>query len=119
MSYEKQTWQTGDVITANKLNHMEDGIAGSVDAFVVNVTATPILNGNGYTFATETAYDDVLAARVAGKTVVYLIIFDGDDYIQYEMSVSVRYSKSSDVILLTLGNGTDLLHTADGIVEDI
>ena len=28
MSYEKQTWATGDVITANKLNHMEDGIAG-------------------------------------------------------------------------------------------
>lgn len=28
MSYEKNTWQKGDVITANKLNHMEDGIAG-------------------------------------------------------------------------------------------
>lgn len=26
MSYEKQTWVTGDVITADKLNHMEDGI---------------------------------------------------------------------------------------------
>lgn len=29
MSYEKQTWQTGDVITANKMNHMEDGIASN------------------------------------------------------------------------------------------
>lgn len=26
MSYTKQTWQTGDKITADKLNHMEDGI---------------------------------------------------------------------------------------------
>lgn len=26
MSYEKQTWQTGDVITADKMNYMEDGI---------------------------------------------------------------------------------------------
>lgn len=26
MSYEKQTWETGEVITADKLNHMEDGI---------------------------------------------------------------------------------------------
>jgi len=26
MSYEKNTWVTGDVITAEKLNHMEDGI---------------------------------------------------------------------------------------------
>lgn len=26
MSYDKQTWQPGDVITAVKMNHMEDGI---------------------------------------------------------------------------------------------
>lgn len=26
MSYTKTTWQTGDVITAEKLNKMEDGI---------------------------------------------------------------------------------------------
>lgn len=26
MSYEKYTWQTGEVITADKLNHMEEGI---------------------------------------------------------------------------------------------
>lgn len=29
MSYEKQTWKCGDSITAEKLNHMEDGIANS------------------------------------------------------------------------------------------
>ena len=28
MSYTKQTWANGDIITASKLNHMEDGIAG-------------------------------------------------------------------------------------------
>lgn len=27
MSYEKQNWKNGDVITETKLNHMEDGIA--------------------------------------------------------------------------------------------
>lgn len=27
MAYEKQTWVTGETITADKLNHMEDGIA--------------------------------------------------------------------------------------------
>lgn len=29
MAYTKQTWQTGETITAEKLNHMEDGIAGA------------------------------------------------------------------------------------------
>lgn len=27
MAYSKQTWKTGDDITADKLNHLEDGIA--------------------------------------------------------------------------------------------
>jgi len=29
MSYTKQTWATGDTVTADKLNHMEDGIEGA------------------------------------------------------------------------------------------
>lgn len=38
MAYEKQTWNTGDIITKEKLNHMEDGIknAGS-EVFIVNL----------------------------------------------------------------------------------
>lgn len=29
MAYDKQTWVSGEIITATKLNHMEDGIANS------------------------------------------------------------------------------------------
>ena len=28
MAYEKNNWQSGDVVTSDKLNRMEDGIAG-------------------------------------------------------------------------------------------
>lgn len=35
MSYEKQNWATGDIITADKLNHMEDGIAGADNSIYV------------------------------------------------------------------------------------
>lgn len=34
--YEKQTWNTGDVITEEKLNHMEDGISNAGGVMVVN-----------------------------------------------------------------------------------
>lgn len=37
MAYEKQTWVTGEVITKEKLNHMEDGIANGI----MIVTADP------------------------------------------------------------------------------
>ena len=32
MSYQKHTWETGELITADKLNHMEDGIEGGGSA---------------------------------------------------------------------------------------
>lgn len=34
MSYTKNTWETGDTITAAKLNHMEDGIDNAGTLFV-------------------------------------------------------------------------------------
>ena len=44
MSYNEQTWQTGNVISAEKLNHMEDGIATGV---LLGVNGT--INGNTMT----------------------------------------------------------------------
>lgn len=36
MSYEKQTWETGDIITSAKLNHMEDGIADTGGTLMID-----------------------------------------------------------------------------------
>lgn len=38
MSYEKQNWKNGDVITETKLNHMEDGIATGGGVLVLTGT---------------------------------------------------------------------------------
>lgn len=38
MSYEKQTWTTGDTITAEKLNNLEDGVSGNGGVVLVTVT---------------------------------------------------------------------------------
>lgn len=45
MSYTKNTWQSGDVVTSAKLNHMEDGIeaasqGGSSDFTTAELTVT-------------------------------------------------------------------------------
>ena len=37
MAYEKQTWECGDVITAEKMNHMEEGISESGEIMIVNI----------------------------------------------------------------------------------
>lgn len=38
MAYTKQNWECGDLITANRMNHIEDGIAnaGSSDYYLID-----------------------------------------------------------------------------------
>lgn len=38
--YDKINWQTGDIITAEKLNHMESGIAAANEGEILHITAT-------------------------------------------------------------------------------
>ena len=54
MSYTKYTWQNDETITAEKLNHMEDGIAnaynsggtsGKVARLIVNFNVEPAIEG--------------------------------------------------------------------------
>ena len=68
MSYEKQTWQTGDVVTAEKLNHIEDGIdgaGGGGGSLLVTLV-------NGETF--NKTWNEVKTAVVSGIPVYVLYV---------------------------------------------
>lgn len=59
MAYEKQTWECGDVISAEKMNHMEDGIAdaGGGDAgYECSEKPTEIINEEVTTTSTPYSY---------------------------------------------------------------
>lgn len=43
MAYEKTTWQSGDVVTSEKLNNIENGIA-SRDVLICDITEGNTLN---------------------------------------------------------------------------
>ena len=43
MSYTKQTWKTGDIVTSAKLNHMEDGIENAQFPTVTNSDVGKVL----------------------------------------------------------------------------
>lgn len=63
MSYTKQTWATGDIITADKMNHMEDGIAdsGGGGAFLINISD----DGGRYTLSKT--WKEIKDALTSGK----------------------------------------------------
>lgn len=78
MSYTKTTWKTGDVITAEKLNKMEDQVAANEEAissaggddsvFIVNIDAED--NGGTITATADKTRQEMSAATDAGKPII-------------------------------------------------
>lgn len=62
MAYEKTNWQTGDTVTAEKLNHAEQGIADNSAEVYVGT----IVDGNTQF---DLTYNQAKAALQAGKDI--------------------------------------------------
>ena len=74
MSYTKQTWATGDIVTADKLNHIEDGIAGGGSAPLVCYNDDNLGHLN-------VTFGAIVEAVDAGQPVVYYSNYHvGDEY---------------------------------------
>ena len=72
MSYEKQTWATGDVISANKLNHMEDGITSGGAFYVTFNGDNPATTEGEFTNVTaDHTLEEAVAAYNAGQPVIF------------------------------------------------
>ena len=83
MSYVKNTWQTGDTITATGLNHMEDGIAdaGGGGAFVIDTTYNPQVDVE----ALDKTWAEIKTAFDGGKIIIFRgSVNDEDGYAGYD-----------------------------------
>ena len=114
MTYDKYTWQTGEVITAEKLNHMEDGIANAggfecIDTseilFDTTINATENTIYEQYTGA-MVDYD--FTARFGNDFNTYptlTVTFDGVEYeATFYSGFYHGYPDNPDPFCLTIGN---------------
>ena len=69
MSYTKQTWETGDTITKDKLNHMESGIESS--GGVVVITPEVVTTNDGCEWNLKKSYNDLVDIIESGKVVYF------------------------------------------------
>lgn len=77
MAYEKQTWQTGDVITQEKLNHMEDGIAEAGGGImVVHFSGVP---KDSTSITADKTRGEIMQALNENKIVLGFIKIDSGD----------------------------------------
>ena len=90
MSYEKQTWNTGDIITAEKLNHLEDGV-GSGDLFYI-VTFSDVSKEGSTSYVSDKTYAQIKAAYDAGKIIIGRYASGG----YFKTYVDVREDREGD-----------------------
>ena len=91
--YTPNEWATGDVITADKLNHMEEGIeASSSDEFIPIFTIKYEITGTP-TATCDKTYEEVLAAVIANNCFRGKVIFDGWRGREEYYYLSMRYSE--------------------------
>jgi len=83
MAYTKQTWNNGDVITADKLNHIEEGLANSVGDRGFECTEDYVtLTDESVTTVNDNGFNDgalVYSERITADTIK--VTFDGTEYI--------------------------------------
>ena len=72
MSYTKTTWQNGDTITAEKLNHIENGIAdagsGGGEAIVINLTWDS--DSEQYIYEGDLTVGEIRNAYISGVPII-------------------------------------------------
>ena len=66
MSYEKQIWVNGETITANKLNHIEDGIENSNNISVINIEYSFFTN----TSIADKTFEELMSAYQNGNILI-------------------------------------------------
>ena len=98
MAYEKQTWNTGDVISAEKLNHMEDGIGFPVYA---TLTISSSDNTSATCNLTRSEIEEILKT---GTPIIMTAVLMGGDLLLMAGSGFVRYM--SGIMSVSLQDGS-------------
>ena len=107
MSYEKQNWKNGDVITESKLNHMEDGIAGG-GVLVVNATM------EGATITFDKTWQQIYDAPYA---VGVIVTEQGDDILKMYVNITQTSVEQGVYKVYAVLDGSDsifIANSADG-----
>lgn len=125
--YEAQNWATGDVITKNKMQHIEDGIAAIDTEFKELKDAFSFISPFSYDAKGDGITDDTEAFNAALASGLLLYIGGGNYYINGTVTLSENqkiigdgqylYSEKSRIILGP--NGSIVVSSADCAIKGI
>ena len=107
MSYAKNTWKTGDIVTAEKLNNIELGVERN-DILVIPVQiSAQTLQGGTEQVSLSLSLQDLNNAYNDGKTLVVEITAEyGGAYIKRKISDYSAATLSGNIVEIVFSNTT-------------
>ena len=110
MAYSKTTWETGDVITAELLNHAEDGIAAASAAKPI---VTAVFNssslGDGKVYFAEADQAIIDAAYAAHEPDAFIFASTVDEYpTAYILFTACGVDYDSKPVFENAGSGSNI-----------
>ena len=110
MAYTKTVWETGDVITAAKLNNAENGIKAANDQiYRLHVVVT--MDGDNPVFTPAATYSDVLSAVATASIVSAYFTFNDSDDID---SAAYFAGVTVDAEIVFITNAATYYYASDG-----
>lgn len=105
MSYTPTNWQTGDTITAEKLNNMESGIENANNPFIVTLTPT----AEDFSGTMDKTVGEINEAYEAGRKIVFRVYSGATEYNDVEVTVVFKdenyaYPSFNAYLIVTSGS---------------
>lgn len=115
MSYTPTVWQTGDIVSSQKLNKLEEGVKNAYEVMVINGTVTiDDRTQTVFTATMETTAEEIYNAAEAGKLLAFaytagtsknMAIIDAVSINQEDDSYSINVNSLG--IVLNAANGNE------------
>lgn len=99
MAYTKNTWKTGDIVSSQKLNHMEDGIANSENVFIVG--GVSLGENDGLEGTLDKTWQEIHDAMLSK---ICFVVIAGDNNIKQELIEDVYVNQGGDYSVSISGN---------------
>lgn len=110
MAYTPTVWETGDIITAEKLNNIEEGIAAA-GAYIVPI----VMDSETNLYILQASFDDISAAVSAGRLVMAKFSTSDTDFglrFLYAVSYMADQDKPYQVFFFN-SDGTEFYNAAN------
>ena len=99
MAYIKNTWQTGDVVTSEKLNNIEQGVAAACPVLFVHES----YDASSHTYALDKTWQEIFDAMEVGLVILLPVNENNETAVTHDFIKSASVDEYSGKFYISAG----------------